>query len=316
MAADPMPYAVRLTHLRKLDNFARSKRGPACYGSRSTWQHECPILKQHRSDVLVGDSHMTVTCNPRPASRALFVVVFGLGGFAFVGSSRASILDFELTPVGTIPVDNATLNNAYTIPGGTARLFFDLNGNNAFDAGVDALPVFEHKGNDTTRAFISQFAGDNVDDTARNGYGADLGEYFLRTPAGQGNGPVPGPFIVAYSTTTTITELSGEIWDIDGTEQWRVDALSGAGAILASTLSPSFGGSVGPETLDGLPWTFSFTNLPAGFTSVRLTYVGTDPDGVAGLSFNNFSPTIAVVPESTVGMALLPAGALLIRRRK
>jgi hypothetical protein len=119
-----------------------------------------------------------------------------------------------------------------------------------------------------------------------------MGSFMLRKPTSINNGPLPGPFIAAYDTTQIITQFSGEIWDIDATDQWRVDALNSANQVLASRTSPTFG-NTGPNSLDSLPWQFQFTNLPLGVKSVRLTYLGVNSNGV-GLSFNNFSPTFAV----------------------
>jgi hypothetical protein len=106
----------------------------------------------------------------------------------------------------------------------------------------------------------------------------------------------------------TITALSGEIWDIDGsqggTEQLIVDVLDASNNVLTSQLSP-LGNSL---ALDGLPWTFSFSGLPAGVDKVRLTFVGTKTSGI-GLAFNNFSPTTAVTEPG--GASLLGLGAAI-----
>jgi hypothetical protein len=229
-------------------------------------------------------------------------------------SAEANVIDFETTPSGATPVDDAPLVTPYNIAGGgTVDFFFDTNGNNVFDSGVDARGLFEAYGQDGTDGFANSTTG--IADTANGGLAGQLGNFFLRQPVA---GTVPGPFIVAYATSQTITALSGEIWDIDGsqggTEQWRVDVLDASNNVLTSQLSP-LGNSL---ALDGLPWTFSFSGLPAGVNKVRLTFVGTKTSGL-GLAFNNFSPTVAV-PEpgsaSLFGLGAVVTLVTLAQRRR
>ena len=222
--------------------------------------------------------------------------------------SVANVIDFETTPGGGSPVDDAVLNTPYNITGGgTVFFYFDNNLNNTYDAGTDSLPNFEAAGQDGTDGFASTYWG--INDTAYPGYAAELGNFFLRQPV---PGTVPPPFIVEYNTSQTITALSGEIWDIDGssllgTEQWLVNVLDSANNVLASELSP-LGNS---SALDSKPWVFSFTGLPLGVEKVSLTFVGSKTQGL-GLAFNNFSPTTAAVPEpSSALLAILAASGLL-----
>ncbi len=226
----------------------------------------------------------------------LLACLIGLGSSVVCLPAAAGVITFEVTPAGTPPNDNALLSEPYALTGGgSVRFFFDVNSNNAFDTGIDSLPAFEAEGNaDPEDGFINGALG--IADVAANGFAAQLGSFFLRQPIGLGG--VPAPLIADYETTQHITELSGEIWDIDGapgvTEQWRVDALGAADEVLASQLSPLGTESLGPY--DAKPWVFAFTNLPSSFDKVRLTFVGSKTSGL-GLAFNNFSPTVAAVPE-------------------
>jgi PEP-CTERM motif len=223
------------------------------------------------------------------------------------------LIDFELTPSGAAPVDDGTLFTPYDIAGpGTVRFFFDTNGNNSFDPGTDGLPVFEAAGPDVLDGFVNSTLG--LNDTAMPGYAAQLGGFFLR-PVQPGS--VPAPFIIDYDTPLVISALSGEIWDIDGgsgTEKWQVDVLDAANNVLVTQFSPL---GVGPA-LDGLPWTFAFSGLPAGVDKVRLTFIGTKTSGV-GLAFNNFQPYTAPEPSTFVllgvGLPLLAVAAWKRRRR-
>lgn len=242
---------------------------------------------------------------------AIVAVVLGLA----IGAQSlpaAGLIDFETTPAGGVPVDNAPLTTPYNIAGGgTVQFFFDTNGNNTFDAGIDDAPLFEAAGPDGSDAFTNSLL--SLSDTAQAGFAGQLGNFFLRAAS---PGPPPAPFVIDYNTSQTINGLSGEIWDIDGanqaTERWQVDVLDGANNLVTSLLSP-LGNN---QTLDGLPWTFSFTGLPAGVDKVRLTFIGTKTNGI-GLAFNNFTPLTTVPePSSYVLLALGGAGLLAARRRR
>ncbi len=243
-------------------------------------------------------------------SVCLLVVLFLAGEVP----ATAQLITFETAPDGATPVDDSLLSTPYNITGGTVRFFYDLNGNNHFDSGTDALPAFEVAGNDAVNAFSS--AWDSSADTARPGYSAQLGNYFLRTagvgPTGDLPPEPPGPFIAQCITAGTITAFSGELWDIDGnsggTEQWRVEVLDSSNNVLASELSP-VGTDQNANSLDSLPWVFSFDNLPSNAESVRLTFIGTKEHG-AGFAFNNFSVTVVPEPSTLMLLALGSLGLL------
>ena len=222
-------------------------------------------------------------------------------------SRGADIVAFETAPDGTTPVDDALLSSSYSMTGGTIRFFYDKNGNNVYDASVDAFPAFEAAGRDAINAFATNW--NDSSDTARAAYTAQLGNYFLRT-AGSGNPstlppPPPGPFIAQCITSGTISGFSGELWYIDGgsnggTEQWTIEVLDGSGNVLSSQLSP-LGVDDSSSSLDGLPWTFTFSGMPASAKSLRLNFIGSKMNGI-GFAFNNFS--VSVVPEPCCSMLL------------
>lgn len=237
-----------------------------------------------------------------------------------MAAGRADLITFETRPNGTTPADNTALANPYTVTGGTVRFFFDVNGNNVIDAG-DVNPIFEARNNADAnpQGFVSTKNG-GEDRPA----GGDLGNWFLRQP--QGIGPLPGPFLIDYDVTQIIDALSGEIWDLDLGERWRVDVLDSAGVLVATQLSPlGLNQFLVPDlSLDSLPWSFSFSGLSAlsaDVDKVRFTFIGTKTDGI-GLSFNNYNAfeaaSAAAVPEPTsivlLGMGLVGLGVWCRRR--
>lgn len=239
-----------------------------------------------------------------------FILAAALVAATLTPFARSTVIDFETTPSAAVPTDDAFLSAPYNISGGgTVTFFFDANGNLSYDPGVDGRPVFEAYGADSQDGFANGLTG--INDTANGGLAGQLGSYFLRQlqPGG-----VPQPFIVDYNTAQVITELSGEIWDIDGapgnTEGWLVEALDSSNALLTSQLSPPGNSSA----LDGLPWVFSFTGLPSGFDKLRITFIGSKTMGL-GLAFNNFDPTTAVPEPSTLALAAIAVIGLATGRR-
>ncbi len=245
--------------------------------------------------------------------RFLSAPLCALIGLLILGflSSHASgqLIDFESTPAGAIPVDDAFLVAPYNLTGGgTVRFFFDVNPNNEFDAGVDDLPVFEKSGDaDPNGGFSNDATG--IPDTANGGLGGQLGDFFLRQ---RQPGSPPPPFIIDYNTATPINGLHGEIWDIDGapgnTEGWKVEVLDSLNNVLTFQFSPP-GNSL---ALDGLPWDFVFTGLPGGVDKLRITFMGTKATGL-GLAFNNFDPLNAPEPGSALAAG---CGAIVVLRRR
>lgn len=222
-------------------------------------------------------------------------------------TAQAQLIDFELTPGGGIPADDTPIPLYNLTGGGTVQFFFDRNGNNTFDSGIDDDATYEAYGADGSDAFAN--GGSGIPDTAATpALAAQLGSFFARSPV---PGAVPDPFIIDYNTTQTISALSGEIWDIDGgtngTELWQVDVLDASNTVITTLISP-LGNSA---ALDARPWTFTFSGLPSGVDKVRLTFVGTKPAGV-GLAFNNFNPT---VPEPSTWTLLCIATAAIALKR-
>jgi hypothetical protein len=108
--------------------------------------------------------------------------------------ANAALIDFETTPSGGIPTDDLTLSSAtpYVFPG--LGISFGIDSNS--DGAVDTNAVFEHAGLDPFEPPNGGFSGSSGTDTADPGFGAQLGNFFLRGPTG---GADFGLFVITYS---------------------------------------------------------------------------------------------------------------------
>jgi hypothetical protein len=251
---------------------------------------------------------------------ALVMAIFQAWLLCSSGTSAAPIIDFETTPAGLTPVDDAPLSSLtpYVYPG--LQISFGLDGNN--DGIVDTDAVFEHAGLDPGEPPNAGFSGSSGTDTADPGFTAQLGNWFLRSPVGGSNF---GTLVITYSGTTIVTAASGEIWDIDGTaqfpggpgdtEEYTVRAYDSLNNLLATQVSPlgTLTSAIAP--LDGQPWVFSFSGLTAGIGKITINFTGSKTAGI-GLAFNNFNPT-GVVPEPAGWLlAILGCGILTLGARR
>ncbi len=249
--------------------------------------------------------------------------------FVIARAAHAGFVDFEALQGGGPPTDNSPLSTVPYIVDGVAVSFgIDTTGNGLAD--TDA--VIEEIGANAPDGFSSSTAGGPLlTDIADPTFGDRLGNFFLRHPV---TGALPDPLIITYSSPPmfpplTVTEASGEIWDIDGRssghfEQWRVEAYDSSGILLATIDSPQGEGPSEVAPLDGRPWTFQFKEdqfpgLAAGIRQIRISFIGniTIEEGI-GLAFDNFSPVTAVPEPSSIALAAFGFLALAWgwRRRK
>ena len=219
-----------------------------------------------------------------------------------IRTASAAVIDFETTPAGGVPTDDGVLlpTTPYITSGVLISFGFDFNG----DGIVETPATFEKTGTFPGEPPLAGFSGSSGLDTPDPGFGAQLGNWFLRSPMGGANF---GRFVIQYSSSFPVTAASGEIWDIDGnqqmgtTEEYTVQAFDAASSLLATVVSPLGVLDTPIAPLDGRPWVFAFSGLSAGIDHIVVTFTGTKPAGI-GLAFNNFDPT--AVPE--------PASALLL----
>jgi hypothetical protein len=94
-----------------------------------------------------------------------------------------------------------------------------------------------------------------------------------------------------------------------------VESFDGSGNLTDSVLSP-LGTNNGPSSLDGKPWTWSFSHGVNDIYSIQLSFVGSKTSGI-GLAFDNFAPdsvapdNMSPVPEPSEVLMLL-SGLLVV----
>ncbi|MCE9589609.1 MAG: hypothetical protein K8S99_03700 [Planctomycetes bacterium] len=268
--------------------------------------------------------------------------------------SAVATIDFEITPGGLAPVDDAILNTAYNIGGTLVSFGNDKTGNNQIDAYARFEDYFVTGSGETgvsptaaeaLHAFTDDSNPYHADpDLTASGLGQTDGQgkkFLIREQrTGDAGGAVGAPnflshpFLVVFDGILPIS-VSGQIWDIDAAdggplprnaEQYRVQALDAGGNVLAFLDSPVGLGYSNVNSLSGLPWNFSF-DLAVDIKTVRIIpgpgWVGDDE---RGFGFDNF--TIVTqgggggpdpLPEpvtATLGLMSLAGLAIAIHRRR
>jgi hypothetical protein len=194
----------------------------------------------------------------RPVQRKILIaLIFTLAGIAAHGQA----IDFESTG-DDVPVDGQSISNQFA---DTFGVVFSLaNGNSPVLAQV-GLPRTAFQGFDLL-----------PDQPAP---GTNVGQFFL-TDDGIVAGP-PSPLLIDY--LTPVAAASGVILDIDGTEEWTIEALDGGGTVLATVvLAPNNG-------LDGSATLWTFDEAEPVIEQIRMSYSGIQT--IVGLAFDNFSPS-------------------------
>ena len=295
--------------------------------------------------------------------RYITTFLIAISSFLLVpGKVRADYtytIDFETNNAGATPTDDAAIayNTAFTYR--DLSITFEANydddssgasGSNFEDYYVSSstASTYGYTANEETgeSAGTIGFGTANNDDQPATGYEQQAGNFFMRNKA-------PMNIIrIANSGVGTVTEASGEIWDIDndwGAEAYNVYAYSISGSdykLLAKQLS-SDGGTQG----DGTPWSWSFSGLTEGIDAIVVYQAGrnfilgkpasgwTSGNGVgmtgtgfwnddvgsytqdgAGtdykINFDNLSFTVTPEPSSLLAFGGVVSLAFLRRRRR
>lgn len=175
----------------------------------------------------------------------------------------SELIDFETVP-GAAPADGLAIDAQY-------RAQFHVS----FRLEAGPTPILAKVGNPAT-AFNNDEP--NVGDTPAPGQ--KNGMFFL-TDDGVVGDP-PSPLVIAYEQA--VSAAYGEILDIDGAEEWTIDARDAKDTILESVVLTA--GKAG--TGDAIATPFSFHRTAADIRSLRIRYTGAS--GAVGLAFDNFSP--------------------------
>lgn len=233
--------------------------------------------------------------------RFLFVPLLASAALA---QAAGGVINFESVP-GSSPVDQLAIPHQYQASFGVT-----------FATSTGGTPYLEAVGgSDLGYGFL--YGPNDLQDTAAPGFESQLGAFYLRF--GTTNllvAPVPS-LVISYSTP--VAAASAQIWDIDsnlnGTEQWRIDALGQSGNVISSVLSPVGLVYTDPASLDGKPWTWSFDHgANADIYTISVTFVGSKTIDI-GLAFDNFSPSSPVPEVGTHWLMALGFLASLVARR-
>lgn len=222
--------------------------------------------------------------------RGMMFRQFSLLASVLVGAAAVAqdVITFETLPDGSTPVDNTELplGTGYTVDLDGSPVVvtfgFDIDG----DGTAESPAVFEAVGSDP----VTGFSGVGDDGPALE-FAEQMGSWFLRSLSALNDASPVGVMVIGYSVP--VPGCAGEIWDIDGPEQWEVRGYR-AGEIdpVQTILSP-------PGGLDAAPWVFSFADPGVGISRVEIEHVGTRPNSQLGLAFNNFSAS-ASIPGPTL----------------
>lgn len=232
-----------------------------------------------------------------------------------VTSASASIINFETTALGGMPVDDANVTGIFFDGLTGVRFGFDTNN----DLIIDAPAHYENRWNGFDAPTAAYTSGSS---TLPNLADADLspgnigGDWLVREPKAQ-ESPSASVFaggdwfIIEYSGLLP-SSCSGEIWDVDNGEQYVVNAYDSLGTLLATYVPPVGLHPDLPGSRNGLETTFAFSGLSAPIAKIGIYLQSTTGGG--GFAFDNFNAT--QVPSPGAGTILALAAVPALRRRK
>ncbi len=241
-------------------------------------------------------------------------VVAALAPLALISIASAAVIDFETTSVGGVPVDDSNATGFFFDGPTGVRFGFDTNN----DLVQDAPAHFESRvnGNDSPAAGYtsgsSTLPNDSDTDLSPTNEG---GSWMLREPKNQESPDASlftggDWFLIQYSGVLP-TSCSGEIWDVDNGEQYRVDAYDASDVLIATYFPPIGLDPDLPGSRNGLGTTFAFSGLSSPIAKIAISLSVTTAGG--GFGFDNFNATQAPAPGALVVMGI---GSVLGMRRR
>jgi len=245
--------------------------------------------------------------------KSRILTVFAVAVFS-VPTYGSLVVDFETTASGATPVDDQEVLGSFTDGTTTITFGYDttddllINRNARFESRTNgADSIFSY----TTNSPSNPAQNPDLDLSATN----EGGDWLLREPKGS---ETPGAslaggdrFIIDYSGVLP-NSASGQIWDIDGDETFRVEAFDSTGLLIATVL-PTPGIDPGqPGSRNGLSTTFIFDNLSSPIAKIGITIDSVSFGG--GFAFDNFNAT--AVPEPGMLSLIAMGSILLVTRRR
>ena len=82
--------------------------------------------------------------------------------------------------------------------------------------------------------------------------------------------------------------VSGQLWDLDNAEQYKVEALDESGEVIQTFTTPVIPNGEGSRTFSGLPQTFFFNTVARPIKTLRFSGFKAK-GGNGGFAFDNFS---------------------------
>ena len=210
----------------------------------------------------------------------------------FATSINADLIDFE--NAADYGGDNSVVSSSYFDQYGVS--ISAVAGSSASDAG-NAVLAFERSGNNDSHA--GYWSSRTERDEA---YSGDLGDYFLKAGTGDLAYGQSEYFVMTVDYKDPTQAASGEVWDIDGPEQYTVTAFDSNGNYLASLISPTGG-------LNSEPWTWSFDMGETGDIA-KIEVEATGDGTLRGFAFDNFNAREASANADTHATPL-PSALLL-----
>ncbi len=210
---------------------------------------------------------------------------------------NAGTLDFE--DAASFGGDNSAIDSSYFLSNGFS--ISAVVGDDAATASNVTL-AFEKAGSgDAYRGF---YTADGFD---HDYTGGQLGDYFLKV--GTGNLVYDAYFQMEIDYSDTTLVASGEIWDVDGEEDFQVTAYDADGNVI-HTLDTS-----GSPVLDGQPWEFSFAVDPDSGQVIDKVVITSTGNTVGGIGFDNFQANATPLPAA-LPLGIAGIGAFMIRKRR
>lgn len=256
----------------------------------------------------------------------MLLTIFALTKTSFSKFASAQIIDFETLPNDSIPTDNQELLDSYNINGTNLIFGFDINRDLVID--FNARIESRTDSPNTRFAYTHNIPGGFLSDVDLTETG-EGGNFLLRTPQSTTTegaylslfddipGATSADFIVQYTGTPT-NSTSGQLWDIDGGENYLIEALQTDGTLIDSLITPTVPIGEGEGTLNSLPFDFSFSNLAEDIGFLRIS--GSNQIAGGGFAFDNFviGETFETVPEpsSTIALLSIVSGLAVMKLKK